>query len=72
VNRYNGSVIVITVHISILKNILRQKNYHRNHSVSLCNDSLIIAMIYETYNDSMNRYNISAQSDPMVIISKSL
>jgi hypothetical protein len=29
-------------------------------------------MIYETYNDSVNRYNISAQSDPTAIISKSL
>jgi hypothetical protein len=29
-------------------------------------------MIYETYNDSVNRYNVSAQSDPTIILSKSL
>jgi hypothetical protein len=56
----------------MLKNILRQKNFHRNQSISLCNDSLIIATIYETYNDSVNRYNVSAQSDPTIILSKPL
>jgi hypothetical protein len=61
VNRYNGSVIVITVHPNT-KIILMQKNSHRNQSVSLYNDLVIIAMIYETYNDSVNRYNVSAQS----------
>jgi hypothetical protein len=34
---------------------------HRNQSVSLCNDSIIVTMIYETYNDLINRYNVSAQ-----------
>jgi hypothetical protein len=34
---------------------------HRNQSVSLCNDSVIVIMIHETYNDLMNHYNISAQ-----------
>jgi hypothetical protein len=56
----------------MLKNILRQKNSQRNQSVSLYNDSLIVATIYEMYNDSVNRYNVSAQSDPIVILSKPL
>jgi glucuronate isomerase len=60
VNRYNDSGIVITVHLNTQKN-LRQKNMHRNQSVSLCNDSVIITTIHETYNDLMNRYNISAK-----------
>jgi hypothetical protein len=34
---------------------------HRNQSVSLCNDSVIVTTIHETYNDWMNRYNVSAQ-----------
>jgi hypothetical protein len=34
---------------------------HRNQSISLCNDSIIVTMIHETYNDLMNRYNVSAQ-----------
>jgi hypothetical protein len=34
---------------------------HINQSVSLCNDSVIVIMIHETYNDLMNRYNVSAQ-----------
>jgi hypothetical protein len=34
---------------------------HRNQSVSLCNDSVIVTTIHETYNDWINRYNISAQ-----------
>jgi hypothetical protein len=34
---------------------------HKNQSVSLCNDSIIITTIHETYNDLMNRYNVSAQ-----------
>jgi hypothetical protein len=34
---------------------------HRNQSESLCNDSVIVTTIHETYNDLMNRYNISAQ-----------
>jgi hypothetical protein len=29
-------------------------------------------MIYEMYNDSLNRYNVSAQSDPTAILSKPL
>jgi hypothetical protein len=62
VNRYNGLVIVITVYL----------NTQRKQSVSLCNESVIVAMIYETYNDSVNRYNVSAQSDTAVILSKSL
>jgi hypothetical protein len=33
---------------------------HRSQSVSLCNDSVIVTMIHEMYNDLMNRYNISA------------
>jgi hypothetical protein len=33
----------------------------RNQSVSLCNNYVIITTIHETYNDLMNRYNISAQ-----------
>jgi hypothetical protein len=35
--------------------------FHRNQSVSLCNDSVIVTTIYEMYNDSLNRYNVSAQ-----------
>jgi hypothetical protein len=34
---------------------------HRNQSVSLCNDSVIVTMIHEMYNDWMNRYNVSTQ-----------
>jgi hypothetical protein len=34
---------------------------HKNQSVSLCNNSIIVTTIHETYNDLMNRYNISAQ-----------
>jgi hypothetical protein len=34
---------------------------HKNQSVSSCNDSVIITTIHETYNNLMNRYNISAQ-----------
>jgi hypothetical protein len=34
---------------------------HRNQSVSLCNDSVIVTTIHETYNDLMNRYNVLAQ-----------
>jgi hypothetical protein len=34
---------------------------HRNQSVSSYNDSVIVTTIYETYNDLMNRYNVSAQ-----------
>jgi hypothetical protein len=32
-----------------------------NQSVSLCNDSIIVTTIHETYNDLMNCYNVSAQ-----------
>jgi hypothetical protein len=34
---------------------------YRNQSVSLCNDSVIITIIHEMYNDLMNRYNVSSQ-----------
>jgi hypothetical protein len=34
---------------------------YRNQSVSLCNDSVIVTTIHETYNDWMNRFNVSAQ-----------
>jgi hypothetical protein len=34
---------------------------HKNHSVLLCNDSVIVTTIHEMYNDLMNRYNVSAQ-----------
>jgi hypothetical protein len=59
VNRYNDSRIVIKVHLNTQK-YLRQK-MHRNQSVSLCNDSVIVITIHETYNDLMNRYNVSVQ-----------
>jgi hypothetical protein len=71
VNHCNSSVIVITVHLNTEK-ILRNKSCQRNQSVSLCNDSVIVATIYEMYNDSVNRYNISAQLDPTAIVSKPL
>jgi hypothetical protein len=45
----------------MLKNILRQKYSKRNQSVSLCNDSVIVITIWETYNDLINRYNVSVQ-----------
>jgi hypothetical protein len=61
VNRYNDSVIVITVHLNTQKYSKAEKYMHRNQSVSLCNDSIIVTMIHETYNDLMNRYNVSAQ-----------
>jgi hypothetical protein len=34
---------------------------HRNQSVLLCNDSVIVTTIHEMYNELMNRYNVSAQ-----------
>jgi hypothetical protein len=60
VNRYNGSVIVITIHLNTQK-YSKTEISQRNQSVSLCNDSVIVTTIYETYNDSVNRYNVSAQ-----------
>jgi hypothetical protein len=60
VNRYNNSVIVITVHLNTQK-YSKVENSQRNQSVSLCNDSVIVATIYEMYNDSVNRYKVSAQ-----------
>jgi hypothetical protein len=60
INHYNGSVIIITVHLNIQK-YSKTENSQRNQSVSLCNDSVIVTTIYETYNDSVNRYNVSAQ-----------
>jgi hypothetical protein len=60
VNRYNDSVIVITVHLNT-KKYSKTEISQRNQSVSLCNDSVIVATVYETYNDSVNRYNVSAQ-----------
>jgi hypothetical protein len=60
VNRYNDSGIVITVHLNT-QNILRQKDIHRNQSISLCNDSVSVTTIHETYNDLKNHYNVSAQ-----------
>jgi hypothetical protein len=60
VNRYNDLVIVITVHLNTQK-YSKAENIHRNQSVLLCNDSVIVTTIHETYNDSMNRYNVSAQ-----------
>jgi hypothetical protein len=60
VNRYNGSVIVITVHLNTQK-YSKAENSQRNQSVSLCNDSVIVTTIYETYNDLVNRYNVSAK-----------
>jgi hypothetical protein len=71
VNHYNGSVIIITVHLNI-KKYSKTKKSHRKQNVSLCNDLVIVAMIYEMYNDSVNRYNVSAQSDPTAILSKPL
>jgi hypothetical protein len=41
VNRYNGSVIVITVHLNTQK-YSKVENSQRNQSVSLCNDSVIV------------------------------
>jgi hypothetical protein len=72
VNHYNGLVIVITVHLNTKKYSKAKKNSQRSQSVSLCNDSVIVATIYETYNDSVNHYNVSAQSDPTAILSKPL
>jgi hypothetical protein len=60
VNRYNGLVIVITVHLNTQK-YSKAENSQRNQSISLCNDSVIVATIYETYNDLVNRYNVSAK-----------
>jgi hypothetical protein len=60
VNHYNGLVIVITVHLNT-KKYSKVENSQRNQSISLCNDSVIVTTIYETYNDSVNRYNVSAQ-----------
>jgi hypothetical protein len=60
VNRYNDSVIVITIHLNTQK-YSKAENSQRNQSVSLCNDSVIVKTIYETYNDSVNHYNVLAQ-----------
>jgi hypothetical protein len=60
VNRYNGLVIVITIHLNT-KKYSKAENSQRNQIVSLCNDLVIVTTIYETYNDSVNRYNVSAQ-----------
>jgi hypothetical protein len=61
VNRYNDSVIIITVHFNT-KKYSKAENSQRNQSVLLRNDSVIVATVYETYNDSVKRYNVSAQS----------
>jgi hypothetical protein len=61
VNHYNDSVIVITVHLNTQK-YSKVENSQINHSISLCNDSVIVATVYETYNNSVNHYNVSAQS----------
>jgi hypothetical protein len=47
VNHYNGSVIVITVHLNTQK-YSNAENSQRNQSVSLCNDSVIVTTIYES------------------------
>jgi hypothetical protein len=60
VNSYNGSVIIIMIHLNTQK-YFKEENSQIYHSVSLCNDSVIVTTIYETYNDSVNRYNVSAQ-----------
>jgi hypothetical protein len=59
-NLYNCSVTIITVHLNTQK-YSKAENSQRNQSVSLCNDSVIVAIVYETYNDSVNRYNVSAK-----------
>jgi hypothetical protein len=61
VNCYNDSIIIIMVHLNTQK-YYKVENSQRNQNVSLCNDSVIVATVYETYNDSVNRYNVSAQS----------
>jgi hypothetical protein len=60
VNRYNDSLIVIMVHLNTQK-YSKAENSQRNQSVSLCNDSVIVATVYETYNDLVNRYNVFAE-----------
>jgi hypothetical protein len=48
------------VHLNTKKNS-KAENSERNQSISLCNDAVIVTTIYETYNDSVNHYNVSAQ-----------
>jgi hypothetical protein len=48
------------VHLNTQK-YSKVENMHRNQSVSLCNDFIIVTMIHKTYNDLMNHYNVSAQ-----------
>jgi hypothetical protein len=60
VNRYNDSLIVIMIHLNTQK-YSKAENSQRNQSVSLCNDSVIVATVYETYNDLVNRYNVFAE-----------
>jgi hypothetical protein len=60
VNRYNDSVIVITVHLNTQK-YSKAENSQRNKSVSLCNNLVIVTTVYEMYNNSVNCYNVSAQ-----------
>jgi hypothetical protein len=54
VNRYNGSIIIITVHLNTQK-YSKAENSQRNQSISLCNDS--IQLIQRLF--FLNRYNDS-------------
>jgi hypothetical protein len=71
VNCYNGSVTVITVHLNTQKYSKVEKLSKKPECI-MCNDSVIVVTFYETYNSLVNRYYDSAQSDPTVILSKSL
>ena len=59
-NRYNDLEIIIMVHLDT-KKYSKAENMHRDQSVSLCNDYVIVTTIHETYNDLINRYNVSTQ-----------
>jgi hypothetical protein len=53
VNRYNGSAIVITVHINTQK--------YSKEEIFSKKPECIVTTIWETYNDLINRYNVLAQ-----------
>jgi hypothetical protein len=50
VNRYNGSVTVVTVHLNTQK-YSKKKSSQRIQNVSLCNDLVIIVMVYQIVNN---------------------
>jgi hypothetical protein len=64
VNRYNGSIIIITVHLNTQK-YSKAENSQRNQSISLCNDSIqLIQRLFflNRYNDSQTVITVHAEN----------